>query len=112
MAKGIFNRVQVELDSRDKSPGLNMMDMLEMPDALRDLLQWMMKQDHVPASDIAARLGKDPAGVRTMLEPLIEKGQVVEFEIKSKLAYRVRLAAKRKRDVPSDIWQALNDKIE
>lgn len=112
MARGIFGRVEVELDSRVKSPGLNMMDVLEMPTPLREVVQWMIRQGTVSAVETAEHLGRDQAAVRELFAPLIEKGEVVEFEIKGKPAYRVRLAAKRKRDVPADIWQALNDKVE
>ena len=112
MARGIFGRVEAELGSREKSPGLNLVDVLEMPEALRELLQWMMRQEYVFASDAAAHAGKDEAGVRALIAPLIENGNVIAFELKNKPAYRVRLARKRGRDVPSDLWQALNDKIE
>lgn len=112
MARGIFGRVEAELGSREKSPGLSMMDVLDMPEALRDLLQWMMRQEYAFASDAAAHAGKNEAAVRGLIAPLIENGNVVEFELKGKPAFRVRLARKRGRDLPADLWQALNDKIE
>lgn len=112
MARGIFGRVEAELGSREKSPGLNMIDVLEMPEALRNLLQWMMRQEYVFAVDAASHSGTDEAAVRTLLAPLIENGNVVEFELKKRTAYRVRLARKRGRELPSDLWQALTDKIE
>jgi hypothetical protein len=112
MARGIFGRVEAELESRNKSPGLSMLDVLEMPETLRGVVQWLMRHGAVPAAEIAAHTALNETAVRELLAPLIEKGDVIEFELKGKMAYRVRLAAKRKRDATSDIWQALNDKIE
>lgn len=110
--KGIFSRVQSELESRDKSPGLSMGDILDLPDSLRNLVSWMIRQDQVELSEIATYLTQDEAQTRSMLAELIEKGYVLELDIRGKTYYRVRLVSKRKRDLPSSIWGALSDKIE
>lgn len=112
MATGIFGRVEVELESARKSPGLSMVDVLEMPEKLREVVRWMIRQGTVPAAEVAHHIGQDQAAVRNLFATLVEKGEMAEFEIKGETAYRVRLAAKRKRDVPGDIWQALGEKVD
>ncbi len=112
MGKGLFGRVQSELDARGKTPGLSMADILELPESLRALINWMMRQEDVTLQEISAYLQQDQTHACAMLGELVEKGFVREVPIKGEQRYRVRLAPKRKKDIPSDLWKALDDKIE
>ena len=42
----------------------------------------------------------------------MEKGFVREVQVSGGTRYRVRLAPKRGREVPLNIWQALGNKVE
>lgn len=112
MSKGLFDRLQQELDAREKAAGLSMADLLELPETLRKLANWMMRQQTIHLADAAAFLGQDDAAAQATLAALIEKGFVRELKIHGETCYRVRLAPKRGRDVPLDVWRALDDKIE
>ena len=112
MSKGLFGRLQDEMNAREKTPGITMADILTMPDALRELINWMMREVEVGLPQVAVHLQKDEPAARTMIASLIEKGFVREIDMKGDLRYRVRLAPKRKRDMPSNIWHALDDKIQ
>ncbi len=112
MGKGLFGRVQSELDAREKTPGLSMADILDLPESLRGLVNWMMRQDQVELSQVAQYLGQDAVGARGMLATLLEKGFVRELDIKGSVYYRIRLAPTRKRDLPPDVWQALDGKLD
>lgn len=47
MDKGLFNRLQGELEAREKSPGLNMSDLLALPEPQSGLLRWMVRKGQV-----------------------------------------------------------------
>ncbi len=112
MEKGLFNRLQGELEAREQSEGLKMSDLLELSEPLSGLLNWMMRRGQVTFADVTAFLGEDEARTRTILAALRDKGFVREIEIRGLTQYRVRLAPKRGRALPSNLWQALAEKIE
>ncbi len=112
MGKGLFGRLQNEVNAREKTPGITIADILDLPDSLRDLINWMMREVEVSLPELAAHLGKDEPSARAMLATLLDKGFVREIEMKGKLTYRVRLAPKRKITMPANLWKALDDKID
>ena len=112
MAQGIFDRVRGELAAREKSPGLTMSDLLTLPEPQSGLLTWMLRQEAVAFGEVMAFLGGDEAHARRVLADLLDQGLIRELEMRGVTQYRVRLAPKRGRALPSNLWQALNDKVE
>jgi hypothetical protein len=86
MSGDLFSRLQAEVEAREKAAGLSM-------------------------ADAAVFSGQDEATVRATLAELVERGFVRELEMPEGPRYRARLAPKRGRDIPLNIWQALDDKI-
>ncbi len=111
MSKGLFGRLQQELEAREKTPGLVMADLIELPESLRTLVNWMLRQQTVRLSQAAAFLGQDEAAARATVGALIEKGFVRERLMKGETCYRVRLAPRRARQAALDVWKALDDRI-
>ncbi len=109
---GLYNRLQGELEAREKSPGLRMSDLLMLPDPVSDLLKWMIRREQVGRAEVAAFLCQDEGRARNLLDDLCHQGLVREIEMRGVTTYRVRLAPKRGRSVPANLWQALEDKVE
>ena len=109
---GLFDRLNQEMEAREKTPGLTMSDVLVFPEAERKLFNWMMRQRQVALEEVAARLGQDEAAARAKMAELMDKGYVREIDIRGEVRYRVRLAPKRGRDIPLNVWAALDDKVE
>ncbi|MBN1140097.1 MAG: hypothetical protein JXM73_26240 [Anaerolineae bacterium] len=112
MGRGLFDRLDGELAAREKSPGLSMADLLTLPEPLSGLLKWLMRQRTAAFADVAAFLGGDEAQARLALADLLDKGLIRELEMRGATQYRVRLAPKRGRALPANLWQALSDKVE
>lgn len=112
MGRGIFDRVEGELAARERSPGLSMADLLTLPEPQGGLLKWMIRQGQVSLADVVAFLGQDEEQTRGVLADLCEKAFVRTIEMRGITHYRVRLAPKRGRALPSNLWQALGDKVE
>ena len=112
MGKGVFGRLQSELDAREKAAGLSMADILALPDELRKLVNWMLRQEEVSLQQLAVHVGHDEATTHAMVAELVEQGFVREVNLKSEHRYHVRLAPKKKRDLPADLWRALDQKID
>ncbi len=112
MGRGLFDRIEGEMAAREKSPGLSMADLLTLPEPQSGLLKWMIRQRVTAFADVVAFLGEDEAHARRVLADLIDKGWIRELEIRGVTQYRVRLAPKRGRALPANLWQALSDKVE
>ncbi len=112
MCSGLFGRLEQELEAREKTPGLSMSDILTMPDNLRRLVSWMIRERQVELEAAEAYLGQSPEEIRALMDNLIEKGYAIEFEMRGKTFFRIRLALKRGREIPLDIWASLDDKCE
>ena len=51
---GLFDRLQGELEAQEKAAGLSIADVLELPDQLRQLVNWMMREGDVSLSGATA----------------------------------------------------------
>ncbi len=112
MGSGLFGRLEQELDAREKTPGLSMSDVLTLPDTLRRLVNWMIRERQVEVEAAVAYMGQSEAEIRALLADMIEKGYVTQFEMRGTTYFRVRLAPKKGREIPLDIWSSLDDKCE
>ena len=111
MGRGLFDRVEGELAARERSPGLSMADLLTLPEPQGGLLKWMIRQEQVSFADVVAFLGQDEEHARGVLAELCEKAFLRPIEMRGATHYRVRLAPKRGRALPANLWQALSDKV-
>ncbi len=117
MCGGLFGRLQGELAAREKSPGLTMRDVMNMPSPLNRLAQWMLREEQFTSEGVAEFLGgaasEDArAKAAEVLADWLEKGYIREVTVRGETYYVVRTASKRPREVPLDLWAALQDKVE
>ena len=110
--KGLFGRLQNELEQRDKASGLTMADVLDLPDSLRSLVNWIMRKEEVTLEEVTEYLSQDDKSAQTMITSLVEKGFVREFVVKGVHRYRVRIASRQKRELPPNLWNAIGGKLE
>ena len=107
---GIFDRLGQELEAREKAAGLSLADVLTLPDDQRRLFNWMLRQEEVSLEQVIAYLNQGEPAARDLLAELVGKFFVREIKNGDESRYRVRLAPKRGREVPLNIWQALSEK--
>jgi DNA-binding IclR family transcriptional regulator len=91
--------------SAGEQTGVTMVDVLALPDELRTIMTWLMRQGEAGLPQLAAHVEQDEATAGTLLANLIAQGFVQEVaeEGKGQPRYRVRLAAKRGRRLPLDL---------
>jgi hypothetical protein len=112
MTKGLFDRLQDELEAREKAAGLSLADVLMLPDPQRQLVNWMMDQEQMSLAAVMAHTGEPEEAVRRMLGTLVEKGFLREMEVAGESRYQIRFARKRGASLPLNIWQALDEKLK
>jgi amino acid permease/predicted transcriptional regulator len=84
--------------------GLRMADVLALPDDMRRIVNWMVRRGEVSLAEVAAFTGQDERAAHAMLDALAKQGFVRERQGK----YQVHFALRRGRQLPLDIWQALD----
>lgn len=109
---GIFNRVQKEIDARDKQEGITPADLLDLSSSLRRLMNRITRQGEITVEGAAELLEETPANARQMLNALVEKGYLERQEREEGWVYRTRFARKRGRDIPVGIWSALGQRTK
>ena len=110
MTKGLFGRIQDEFKAREKSPGLDMTEILDLPDQLRSVINWMLRETYVDLAQVTVYLDNNEQSARDMINTLLDKGYIREIDMKGRVQYRVRLKPRRKHNMPSNLWKALDDK--
>lgn len=97
--------------SSGSSKGLNPLDLLGLPAAQRDLINWISRRKQVSLDDIAAGLKRTPDEVMTVINALRSQGYIKEALVDGQVFYRVMFGGKVSRSgrgVPADIWNAVD----
>ena len=110
MSQGLFGRLQHTLAERTASPGLTAADLLALPSAERRLVNWMTRSGDVTWAEIVSQVGSAEQA-QLLLDTLRAKGFMQQLDNADPLRYQVRLAPRRKRKVPTGVWQLLSDKL-
>lgn len=97
-----------ELQTLNSIGGVNMNDLLNVSDELRQVFVWMIRQNGFQAEDMETYLGLEDAHVRELLEILVEKGLVEEVSTTQRFYANISpTRAGRKYRVSNDLWKAL-----
>ena len=116
---GVFDRLQRQIDDKQKEGGITALDLADLPPALRKIMRLMLRQlqmnypqlveamDAVPEAD---RLS--PADLEHSLETLTEQAWLTRLGEGNKAIYKVNLRAKSGSTLASGIWSSLDQKLK
>jgi len=93
--------------------GLNITDVLTLPDSQRDLItrlmrEEMMGKEMISLAEAAAYTGQDEVAARTTLDVLAAQGFIREVEVDGETRYQLRLASKRGRHLSANVRRILD----
>ena len=109
---GLFDRLQSEIEGREKAAGLTMADVLALPPDARQIVNWIMRQGQATLDEVIAQTHADEANVRAHLRALVARGFLREVPLPDGPVFRPRLAARRRQRLPLDLWQTINDRLQ
>lgn len=76
----------------DENPGgLTMTDVLMLPNQLRQIVQWMMRQKEVNSAEVAAQFGLEEVIAQNLLDDLVQQDFVQQRDIGGRVSYRTKL---------------------
>ena len=109
---GLFNRLQDELDARNKGEGLSPIDLLDMPEALAAVVNHIIRNNGMRLEDIAKELDKTAEETQETLEKLVEKGYIRKIAVKEETWYKAQFGRKADKALSLSIWSALDGVVE
>ncbi|MGD8457468.1 MAG: hypothetical protein PVF83_13885 [Anaerolineales bacterium] len=115
----LFDRLQNELEDRDKEGGITPLDMADLPPQLRKLMRLMLREVEMTRADLGKAVQSMPEADRLKdkeldqsLEALVKQSWLIASGEGDSIRYRVNLRRKKTVDLDSSIWNALENKIE
>jgi hypothetical protein len=83
-------------------------EVMELPDAMRTLVLWLLRHGEAGLSEVTAGAGMEEGPCRALLEGLVGKGFLYMTGGDGAPRYRTRMAPRRARTPTSDIWERLS----
>ncbi len=109
---GIFDRIQAEVEERERREGITPSALLDLPPEQRRLINHITRSGEQTAAQAASALDVPLDQVQEMLDLLAEKGYLEREKRPEGWVYRTRFGRKRARQVPAGIWSALGGEKE
>lgn len=116
---GLFDKLQDEIEGRDKEGGISPLDLAELSRPLRKIIKFMLREveqsfeglwDAVTAMEEEDQMTRDELG--KTLETLTKQGWLISMGEKGQMKYKVNLRRKPGSRLAQGIWNALDEKIE
>ena len=111
MGRKSEDRLPPDQKTPHKTAGRTMAEVLALPDALRQLVNWMLRQHTVSFDDVVAHTGQDVQTAHARLDALIEQGFVRCVDAAGAAHYQVCLGSQPRRQSSQRLWQMLDDKL-
>jgi predicted ArsR family transcriptional regulator len=89
-----------------------MSDILTMSEEQQAIVNWLIRHYEATPIDLVTQLNQPLAQVQNHLDELLEQGYVYTIDRQGSLYYRVKLAPKSGRQMPTDVWQVLDRNSE
>ncbi|MFC2106587.1 FeoC-like transcriptional regulator [Candidatus Bipolaricaulota bacterium] len=112
MTKGLFERLQDNIEGREKQKAIGPLDLLELPEALRMFMQRIIRHGQTSARELAQEMEDSEETLESMLQSLAGKGYLAVIPATIPPRYKAVLGERRARELPSGIWDMLSKKIE
>jgi hypothetical protein len=112
MTKGLFERLHDEIASRESQEAISPLDLLELSDALRQLVQRIIRRGQATAHELTGETGGSEVALESMLQSLVGKGYLAVVPGTIPPCYKAVLGKRRARELPLGLWDMLSKKIE
>ena len=116
---GLFDKLQNELDIREKKGGITPLDLAELPAPLRKMMRTMLRKVELSKTEVAKVLEdlppedrKEIKNLDSALKTLIKQGWLISFGEGNSQRYRVNLRRKQGSTLAASIFDKLEERME
>jgi amino acid permease len=90
-------------------PGMGTAGLISLPGGQRKVMDWIMRHGKASLGELAAHTGSPEKTIQPDLADLVSRGFLTVEETLDEVVYRPRLVAKKARNLPEEIWEALGE---
>jgi len=109
MDQDVFAQLLIELASLPDMDGVSMSEIVFLPEHLRALMNWMVRENSFQFDNVAVFLKQNEENSRLILDILVTKGLIEEVKGDDQEVYQIHLKVSRNYRVPKDIWKVIDD---
>ena len=116
---GIFDRLQKQIDDKQKEGGITALDLADLPPALRKIMRLMLRQVQMNYPQLCDAMEIFPEAERLSaeelndaLKTLSQQAWLIQIGEGERAIYKVNLRKKAGSTLASGIWQSLDAKLK
>lgn len=116
---GLFDRLQNQLENREKEGGISALDLATLPPSLRRIMRTMLREVELTYPEIVEAMNTVPEADRLSnsqldeaLATLTKQGWLIQLGMDSVITYKVNLRRKAGSGLTSGIWSALDSRMK
>jgi hypothetical protein len=116
---GVFDRLQKEIEDKQKDGGITPLDMVDLPPALRKIMRVMLRRVQMSYPDLMEAMKGVPEKERLSpdeleeaIATLVEQSWLMKIGEDERAIYKVNLRRKSGSTLASGIWKALDSKLK
>lgn len=116
---GVFDRLQKQIEDKQKEGGISIPDLADLPPALRKIMRLMLRKIQMNYADLSAAVAELPEDQRLSdedlhktLETLVQQAWLIQIGSKERAVYKVNLRRKSGSQLAGGIWDNLDSKLK
>jgi hypothetical protein len=116
---GIFDRLQKQIDDKRKSGGITVLDLADLPPALRKIMKLMLRKLQLNYPQLCQAMDEMPederltyAELNEVLRKLSEQAWLIQIGEGERAIYKVNLRRKAGSALGESIWKNLDAKLK
>ena len=116
---GVFDRLQKQINDKQKEGGITALDLADLPPALRKIMRLMLRQVQMNYPQLCEAVEKLPEDERLSrsdlddaLKTLSQQAWLIQIGEGERAIYKVNLRRKAGSTIASGIWQSLDAKLK
>jgi hypothetical protein len=116
---GVFDRLNKEIEDKNKEGGITPLDLAGLPPALRKIMRLMLREIQLSYPDLCNAMDAIPAAERlsradldSALSTLYQQSWLIRIGEGERAIYKVNLRRRAGSTLAAGIWSALDGKIK
>jgi len=114
---GVFDRLQKQIEDKQKAGGITALDLADLPPALRKIMRLMLRKIQLKYSELCEAMEQmpederlSPADLDRSLKLLVEQAWLIQIGGNERAIYKVNLRRKSGSALAGGIWENLDSK--
>ena len=116
---GVFDRLQKQIDDKRKEGGITVLDLADLPPALRKIMRLMLRQLQMGYPQLCEVMEQLPenerltrANLDEVLKTLVDQAWLIQLGEGERAIYKVNLRRKAGSNLSESIWQSLDARMK